>query len=144
MTRPTTAERLTLQSCSAAAVTNSTTPPPSINSVGTGCDWISSSWSKLGMLDVSLGSGTINCAIEASKWRRYWVWVVAAGSIATRKAAQAQDRSHFGVPSGFDRFCSGSRRQSSVEHTSELQTLMRISYAVFCMNKNKKHLSYTT
>src|SRR3546814_10712732 len=63
------------------------------------------------MLDVSLGSGTINCAIEASKWRRYWVWVVAAGSIATRKAAQAQDRSHFGVPSGFDRFCPGSRRQ---------------------------------
>src|SRR3546814_21012034 len=63
------------------------------------------------MLDVSLGSGTINCAIEASKWRRYWVWVAAAGSIATRKAAQAQDRSHFGVPSGFDRFCPGPRRQ---------------------------------
>src|SRR3546814_33246 len=111
MTRPTIVERLTLQSCSAAALTNSTTPPPSINSVGTGCDWISSSWSKLGMLDVSLGSGTINCAIEASKWRRYWVWVAAAGSIATRKAAQAQDRSHFGVPSGFDRFCPGPRRQ---------------------------------
>src|SRR3546814_5909295 len=25
----------------------------------------------------------------------------------------------------------------SVEHTSELQTLMRISYAVFCLNKTK-------
>src|SRR3546814_1865555 len=35
---------------------------------------------------------------------------------------------------------SGSRR--SEEHTSELQSLMRISYAVFCLkkkNKNKKH-----
>src|SRR3546814_2176147 len=25
------------------------------------------------------------------------------------------------------------------EHTSELQSLMRISYAVFCLNKNKKN-----
>src|SRR3546814_2815706 len=27
----------------------------------------------------------------------------------------------------------------SEEHTSELQSLMRISYAVFCLNKNKRH-----
>src|SRR3546814_10241043 len=30
----------------------------------------------------------------------------------------------------------GSRRQRSEEHTSELQSLMRISYAVFCLKKN--------
>src|SRR3546814_5532112 len=30
----------------------------------------------------------------------------------------------------------------SEEHTSELQSLMRISYAVFCL-KNKKHLNRT-
>src|SRR3546814_9932033 len=40
-----------------------------------------------------------------------------------------------------------SRRQRSEEHTSELQSLMRISYAVFCLKKNKTlHLisrSYT-
>src|SRR3546814_595897 len=58
-----------------------------------------------------LGSGPINCTIEASKWRRYWGRVGAAGSIATRKAARTQDRSHFGVPSGFDRFCPLLRRQ---------------------------------
>src|SRR3546814_4235779 len=29
------------------------------------------------------------------------------------------------------------RRQRSEEHTSELQSLMRISYAVFCLNKKK-------
>src|SRR3546814_2335263 len=29
----------------------------------------------------------------------------------------------------------GSIRQRSEEHTSELQSLMRISYAVFCLNK---------
>src|SRR3546814_9972059 len=30
------------------------------------------------------------------------------------------------------------RRQRSEEHTSELQSLMRISYAVFCLEKKKK------
>src|SRR3546814_6373222 len=34
----------------------------------------------------------------------------------------------------------------SEEHTSELQSLMRISYAVFCLKKKKrsKHSTYTT
>src|SRR3546814_8284891 len=31
-----------------------------------------------------------------------------------------------------------SDRKRSEEHTSELQSLMRISYAVFCLNKKKK------
>src|SRR3546814_8679974 len=31
-----------------------------------------------------------------------------------------------------------SARRRSAEHTSELQSLMRISYAVFCLKKNKK------
>src|SRR3546814_7279247 len=35
------------------------------------------------------------------------------------------------------------RRQRSEEHTSELQSLMRISYAVFCLKK-KKHTTETT
>src|SRR3546814_3460855 len=32
----------------------------------------------------------------------------------------------------------------SEEHTSELQSLMRISYAVFCLKKKKKYSSHTT
>src|SRR3546814_3562061 len=32
----------------------------------------------------------------------------------------------------------------SEEHTSELQSLMRISYAVFCLKKKKKHHHETT
>src|SRR3546814_3223646 len=32
----------------------------------------------------------------------------------------------------------GGDRQRSEEHTSELQSLMRISYAVFCLKKKKK------
>src|SRR3546814_3044083 len=31
----------------------------------------------------------------------------------------------------------------SEEHTSELQSLMRISYAVFCLKKKTKHKHYT-
>src|SRR3546814_1102016 len=31
------------------------------------------------------------------------------------------------------------RLRRSEEHTSELQSLMRISYAVFCLNKQKLH-----
>src|SRR3546814_7017976 len=32
----------------------------------------------------------------------------------------------------------------SEEHTSELQSLMHISYAVFCLKKNNKHITPTT
>src|SRR3546814_7664987 len=35
-------------------------------------------------------------------------------------------------------------RVRSEEHTSELQSLMRISYAVFCLKKKKKHKSTKT
>src|SRR3546814_7699310 len=31
----------------------------------------------------------------------------------------------------------------SEEHTSELQSLMRISYAVFCLKKKKNNITYT-
>src|SRR3546814_3149245 len=32
--------------------------------------------------------------------------------------------------------------ERSEEHTSELQSLMRISYAVFCLNKKNKYILY--
>src|SRR3546814_10390871 len=32
--------------------------------------------------------------------------------------------------------------ERSEEHTSELQSLMRISYAVFCLKKNRTHNTY--
>src|SRR3546814_1841850 len=40
---------------------------------------------------------------------------------------------------GRSRACAAARRRSE-EHTSELQSLMRISYGVFCLKKNKKQL----
>src|SRR3546814_4073865 len=35
-----------------------------------------------------------------------------------------------------------SEQARSEEHTSELQSLMRISYAVFCLKKKKQHKSF--
>src|SRR3546814_7356345 len=35
--------------------------------------------------------------------------------------------------------CQSNEYSRSEEHTSELQSLMRISYAVFCLKKKKKH-----
>src|SRR3546814_10696673 len=39
---------------------------------------------------------------------------------------------------GSSRSCCSPTYQRSEEHTSELQSLMRISYAVFCLKKKKK------
>src|SRR3546814_10892506 len=36
----------------------------------------------------------------------------------------------------------GGRERRSEEHTSELQSLMRISYAVFCLKKKTRRISY--
>src|SRR3546814_8615336 len=47
---------------------------------------------------------------------------------AGRDVAQPGSASHWGC---------GGRRFRSEEHTSELQSLMRISYAVFCLKKTK-------
>src|SRR3546814_7199914 len=46
----------------------------------------------------------------------------------------------FGLTTAANYAWSGLR---SEEHTSELQSLMRISYAVFCLTKNTKHYYIT-
>src|SRR3546814_10329373 len=56
------------------------------------------------------------------------VGLMPAGSVETEGVAAAP-------PENFLMDAAGSR---SEEHTSELQSLMRISYAVFCLKKQKK------
>src|SRR3546814_11256099 len=47
------------------------------------------------------------------------------------------------VPAQAERRQRKGQKHRSEEHTSELQSLMRISYAVFCLKKkNKKHTDY--
>src|SRR3546814_2102611 len=42
------------------------------------------------------------------------------------------------APAACSPACAARRRTRSEEHTSELQSLMRISYAVFCLQKKNK------
>src|SRR3546814_7767154 len=70
------------------------------------------------------GDGARGCGAEArrrcrGRWCLFW---------RLCKADQSQ-----GTPSR----SSPSRQSRSEEHTSELQSLMRISYAVFCLKKKK-------
>src|SRR3546814_7628334 len=53
-------------------------------------------------------------------------------------------RSDNNAGSGADHRGPRATDQRSEEHTSELQSLMRISYAVFCLKKKKRHYIKTT
>src|SRR3546814_1416613 len=53
--------------------------------------------------------------------------------------AAALVRSRRGVVAPCGSWTSGTLPSRSEEHTSELQSLMRSSYAVFCLKKKKKH-----
>src|SRR3546814_10078110 len=48
-----------------------------------------------------------------------------------------------GVPGAAEHAAVLGAQRRSEEHTSELQSLMRISYAVFCLKKKNKHTTTT-
>src|SRR3546814_3701924 len=54
---------------------------------------------------------------------------------SSRCASGSTDRNCRSTPTA-------ARRSRSEEHTSELQSLMRLSYAVFCLKKKKKGTQY--
>src|SRR3546814_3925700 len=56
-----------------------------------------------------------------------------------RGAAAGEDAQGDGVVRGGNELRGHGERNRSEEHTSELQSLMRISYAVFCLKKKKKN-----
>src|SRR3546814_1060947 len=68
---------------------------------------------------VATVSATIQRLTGASAWGASWL-VAAATPLDCRKRAAFHSRSE--------------------EHTSELQSLMRISYAVFCLKKKKNYI----
>src|SRR3546814_8801062 len=71
------------------------------------------------------GEGML-CAVELVEARQGRTFFESAGQQGPKVAAALLKR---GVIA---------RAMRSVEHTSELQSLMRISYAVFCLKKKKK------
>src|SRR3546814_8614090 len=89
-------------------------------------------------------SGSMTRAIDADD--------IAAANLDERKAIAA-DTSHRGLDNTLHCACTNccihSIAARSEEHTSELQSLMRISYAVFCLKKKNNvipstmYLAYT-
>src|SRR3546814_2787235 len=66
--------------------------------------------------------------IRASNWGRTWPLAPPASARSVLSDARASPRTRPGT----------SFQRRSEEHTSELQSLMRISYAVFCLKKKKQ------
>src|SRR3546814_1224673 len=60
----------------------------------------------------------------------------AAHRVRAGRRDRCHDRRQAARPARLRIICA--RRPRSEEHTSELQSLMRISYAVFCLKKKKK------
>src|SRR3546814_5675004 len=75
-------------------------------------------------------------------------WPIAGGDrghaprALRRHAAAGGRRADRRKPAAGDSVAAPGRVRSE-EHTSELQSLMRISYAVFCLKKKKKHKNET-
>src|SRR3546814_5320364 len=93
---------------------------------------------KLGLMHEN-GRGVPKDLAEAEKWY---------GRAAEQGYSGAQYNLGFvhysqddiaGTTEWWSRAAEGGDEQRSEEHTSELQSLMRISYAVFCLNKKKTH-----
>src|SRR3546814_5999146 len=83
----------------------------------------------------SLDRGRINVACVAVGQARRILYE------ATRYAA---DREQFGEPIGHYQLVQAMLADSrSEEHTSELPSLMRISYAVFCLKKKRNKRTHT-
>src|SRR3546814_7704738 len=66
------------------------------------------------------------------------------GGVGAQVKHHGHQRGRIGRPAHAHRR-QGKEKERSEEHTSELQSLMRNSYAVFCLKKKKKNtISYTT
>src|SRR3546814_8731450 len=84
------------------------------------------------LIDTAILSGAILLIIGTATGM---AWALTQSGFSSDLAAYMAD-----LPGGaFTFFC-----VRSEEHTSELQSLMRISYAVFCLKKNKNNTTVHT
>src|SRR3546814_6769933 len=94
---------------------------------------------------VAQGQGPQRVAIDGRRSRRRVQRQHREGQVLPTRGGRARDRTERPVPvhdllSRLERRVAFEQRQPrSEEHTSELQSLMRISYAVFCLKKKKRH-----
>src|SRR3546814_4694219 len=86
---------------------------------------------------------TLFRSLEDHAIRRLGTFHEAAGvEMAVAGEQCAQPRFGRGFIDEARRIGGGIARRRSEEHTSELQSLMRISYAVFCLKKKKYNTQY--
>src|SRR3546814_9790321 len=82
-------------------------------------------------------------ALSRWRWAGSHLQVVVAGTLVVLAAAGLGTGVTYGLIDGdaghVPRLLAASLVHRSEEHTSELQSLMRISYAVFCLKKKTKH-----
>src|SRR3546814_1174531 len=89
-----------------------------------------------------LRSGDCICAVSVSARRTKTSWVRSSASawlptLRRKNAISPGRKRRLSWSTAWEGWaCTGAGR--SEEHTSELQSLMRISYAVFCLKKKKK------
>src|SRR3546814_8479869 len=91
------------------------------------------------------------CVLPVGAARRRIKAEAVVGELAGAQRSLARPREqhrHVGLaPRGVEEAAGGDKVDldlRSEKHTSELQSLMRISYAVFCLNKKKKKGTTTT
>src|SRR3546814_9933561 len=77
-------------------------------------------------------AGLFHGGAPAERWCR--------GDLGVAAPHERRRRQNSGSVNPSPRSPAGSRRARSEEHTSELQSLMRISYAVFCLKKKNTHM----
>src|SRR3546814_2507853 len=105
-------------------------------------DWSSDVCSS-DLLDWTAGIAHSESGVGAGGSRNPAINALSSGS-STASAASARSNQHVsrsscsGHSSACSRNSSGNSATRSEEHTSELQSLMRISYAVFCLKKKTK------
>src|SRR3546814_3833858 len=85
-------------------------------------------------------SSDLSSSAELAAMSASWSFFCCARSAASRLVAAMRRRfMPAPVPAGINRPTITFSLRRSEEHTSELQSLMRISYAVFCLKKKNKN-----
>src|SRR3546814_5732207 len=103
------------------------------------------------MIIVRAGAAELIHSVATDAWRKFTAYEGVIGFVVGRggehlKLAEVQPvfgcfRQNLAVERGNALLPCGAQSfpTRSEEHTSELQSLMRISYAVFCLKKKKRH-----
>src|SRR3546814_9802567 len=93
--------------------------------------------SRLRLWRRRLSAGQMQCRIQRGARR------ISDRDQRADRTQIARSRAHLsrGFERGDRQFRAGQAVHRSEEHTSELQSLMRISYAVFCLKKKKKDIT---